>query len=114
MSFGQVGCIRRAEAHAYPFQTGPSSKLRNAALPASLPVWGELPPEAGMCVRGRELARIQRHPGCAVGRDSSTHERGYRIRFAHDGYRIISAEGREVWRIIILRKRDWLRGLHRA
>jgi hypothetical protein len=41
-------------------------------------------------------------------------KRGYRIRFAREGYRIIDAEGREVRRIVVLRMRDWLRGWRMA
>ena len=53
----------------------------------------------------------------AVARDGWTQtlvKRGYHIRFAREGYRIIDAEGREVRRIVVLRMRDWLRGWRMA
>ena len=58
--------------------------------------------------------QLPRQSVCTATRDSPTPECGYRVRLAYDGYRIIDAEGKEVWRIVVLRMRDWPRGLCRA
>jgi hypothetical protein len=37
-----------------------------------------------------------------------------RIRLIREGFRLVDAEDREVWRILVLRKRDWFRAWLRA